>query len=78
MLHLRKEVSEIANSLHEKHNLSDLEALQIAVKIQQNRVLSDALGVTRLDNSPKFLEGIAIALGYNNPNRPNDMRDINR
>lgn len=62
---LTGDVREIAKTLlKQEWNLSDFEALQIAVKIQQNQVLADAFGVSDSNKHPTFLEAISIALGY--------------
>jgi len=64
-----KFVNEVANTkdlLKDKCScLTEVEALQLAVQIQKNRILSDAFGVTNMDKVPAFLEAIAIAQGYN-------------
>jgi hypothetical protein len=62
MSNLVREVSDLATEvLNTPWNLTPFEALQIAVKIQNNRVLSDAfmLGL----NAPSALEAIAMELG---------------
>lgn len=62
MSRLVNEVVETANELLEnKKILSSFEALQIAVKIQHNRVLEEAFMLNR--NSPSALEAIAMELG---------------
>ncbi|GEM_PF-3478954 len=63
---LTGDIREIANTiLKQKWVLSDFEVLQIAVKIQQNQILTDAFGITESNKTPKFLEAISMALGYN-------------
>lgn len=62
MSKLVKEVSDIANELLEAQwNITPIDALNLAVKIQGNRVLSDAfmLGMS----APSALEAIAMELG---------------
>lgn len=66
MKKLEKEVVKTAEDLLERNlNITTFEALQIAVKIQHNRVLEDAylVGYT---NQPTALEAIAMSLGFNN------------
>jgi hypothetical protein len=62
-----KEVNEFAKEiLEENTKLSSFEALQIAVKIQQNKILSQVFMLSMSDKEyPSALEAIAIALGYN-------------
>lgn len=56
------EVSEIANEIIErKFKVSDFEALQIAAKIQQNRLFSEAYLLGH--GEPSALEQIAMELG---------------
>ena len=62
MSKLVEEVSDLANDLIESQwSVTHFEALQIAVKIQHNRVLEDAfmLGL----QAPSALEAIAMELG---------------
>lgn len=62
MSKLVKEVSDLTNEVLEAQwDVTPFEALQIAVKIQHNRVLEDAfmLGMS----CPSALEAIAIELG---------------
>lgn len=62
MSKLVREVSNLANDLlAEKWDISPFQALQIAVKIQHNRVLEDAYLVGM--NCPSALEAIAMELG---------------
>lgn len=64
MNHLTKEVTELANSLlnnEDFEELTEVEALKLAVKIQQNRILSDAFVVR--EGVPSALEAIAMELG---------------
>lgn len=42
------------------------EALNLILKSETNQILKDAFGVTDSNSTPKFLEGIAIALGLEN------------
>lgn len=64
MTYLVFEVCEIADELIKNKKISEFEALQIAVKIQHNRVLSDAF---MLDTGePSALEMIAMQLGADN------------
>jgi hypothetical protein len=62
MSKLVREVSDLANEvIEEQWSVTPFEALQIAVKIQHNRVLEDAfmLGL----QAPSALEAIAMELG---------------
>lgn len=60
---LINKISEIAESLKEKYpKLSDFEALQISVIIQQNDLLIDAFVLNRKE--PSALEAIAIQMGF--------------
>lgn len=61
MSKLTREVSDLANELAAQWHVTPFEALQIAVKIQHNRVLEDAfmLGMS----CPSALEAIAMELG---------------
>lgn len=62
---LTGDVREIATTLLKQDwVLSDFEVLQIAVKIQQNQILSEAFGVTDSNKYPKFLEAIALGIGF--------------
>jgi hypothetical protein len=56
-----KEVKEIAKELCEHWSITDYEALNIAVKIQQNRLFKEAYVLG--SQSPGALEAIAIQLG---------------
>lgn len=59
---LVREVSDITNEILEAEwNISDFEALQIAVKIQHNKILSAAFVLNH--NGPGALEAIAMELG---------------
>jgi len=59
---LVREVSELANEVLEaKWDVTPFEALQIAVKIQHNRVLEDAFALGY--PTPSALESIAMQLG---------------
>ena len=60
---LTKELKEITEELDEFVVLNDFEALQIAVKIQQNRILAEAFMVGGGGNYPVALEAIAMGLG---------------
>lgn len=59
---LDHEIKETVEMLKEEYNIETLEALKIAVKMQHNRVLSDAFMVDADDSS--FLEAIAMQFGY--------------
>ncbi len=62
MSKLVREVTDLANEVLEmKFAITPIEALQIAVKIQQNRIFEDAfmLGLS----APSALESIAMELG---------------
>jgi len=62
MSKLVREVSDLANKvIEEQWEVTPFEALQIAVKIQHNRVLEDAF-MLGLD-VPSALEAIAMELG---------------
>lgn len=68
---LVREVSDLANEVLEAQwSITPFEALQIAVKIQHNRVLEDAfmLGLS----VPSALEQIAIQLGAGDSNTIKD------
>jgi len=63
MSELVKEVSDLANQLiSEDDSITFFEALQIAVKIQHNRVFQDAFLVGGHEE-PSALEAIAMELG---------------
>jgi hypothetical protein len=66
MTTLQREVNDLTNDLFftSGHNLTAFEAMQIAVKIQHNRILEDAF-MTGRHNSPGALEAIAMELGAN-------------
>jgi len=69
MTSLVKEVSDLAGDLvKRKLHLTDFEALQIAVKIQNNRIFKEAFGVDIHGDYPKFLEAIAMSQGYGSDN----------
>ena len=62
MSKLVREVSDLANEVLEAQwAVTPFEALQIAVKIQHNRVLEDAFMIGR--TCPSALEAIAMELG---------------
>ncbi|NJK93998.1 MAG: hypothetical protein HC905_02885 [Bacteroidales bacterium] len=62
-MYLIKEISELADELKEKYpKMTEFEALQIASKVQYNRILSDALFPHT--NAPGTFEAIAIQMGY--------------
>ena len=64
-----REVSGIANEVMEAGwAVTSFEALQLAVKIQHNRILSEAL-MLGSDKYPGALEAIAMALGVENNGR---------
>lgn len=42
------------------------------------RTLADGLGVTANDSTPKFLEAIAISLGFSRDNDDNLLKQANR
>jgi len=68
MSKLVKEVTELANELmDEQWGITKMQALELAVQIQNNRVLSDAFVVGR-DGHPSALEAIAISIGYDKDN----------
>lgn len=59
------EAMKIAKELKEEHkSLSEFEALQIAAKIQYNRIMGEAFAVHHnIQTEPAALERIAIELG---------------
>lgn len=59
-----KELKSLHRELVSQYNLTDSEALKIAIELQRNEIIKEAFGVTSENKAPKFLEGIAIALGY--------------
>jgi hypothetical protein len=62
MRNLTEEVFDLANDiLNSKFEVSHFDALQIATKIQSNRVLTDAFMLDTKD--PSALESIAMELG---------------
>ena len=62
ILTLQREVSDIANLLREADwKCTDFEALQIAVKIQNNKILCDAYVVGN-ENTPSAFEKSAMEL----------------
>jgi len=63
MENLIREVNTLTNEIMEEWDLTPFEAMQIAVKIQQNDILKDAFMV-RL-STPGALEAIAMELGAN-------------
>jgi hypothetical protein len=64
-MNLVREVSDLANEVIEAQwALTPFEALQIAVKIQHNRVLQEAFRVENIEKAPGAIEAIAITLGY--------------
>jgi hypothetical protein len=61
----RKKLYQTVSDLKERYkNLSDYEALKIAVEIQRNEVIAAGLYVSEDDTHPSGLEAIAISLGY--------------
>ena len=63
-----KEISDFANELLDAQwNITPETALQLAVKIQQNRIIQDAFSVPTpgaIITYPPALEAIAMVLGY--------------
>jgi hypothetical protein len=62
MENLIREVNTLTNEIMEEWNLTPFEAMQIAVKIQQNSILKEAF-VLGYPNTPGALESIAMELG---------------
>lgn len=55
----------IAKGLKNDHpEMSDFEILSLAIQIERNAILENGLGVSSNDESPSYLEAIAITLGY--------------
>lgn len=52
----------VAYLMKEFPTLTTYQALTLAMEDERNAVLEEAFGVTEDDNTPKFLEGIAMAL----------------
>lgn len=63
MENLIREVNTLTNEIMEEWDLTPFEAMQIAVKIQQNDILKDAFMVRM--STPGALEAIAMELGAN-------------
>ena len=57
-------VKELAKDLKENFELSDFEALSLALKAEQNNLFRRAFVITASDNHPTALEAIANALGH--------------
>jgi uncharacterized protein (DUF849 family) len=65
MKNLVKEITSLAHEITDNDwELTDFEVLQIAAKIQQNRIISEAFMVG-IDGVPGALEAIAMELGAN-------------
>lgn len=47
-------------------------------KDELTRTLADGLGVTANDSTPKFIEAIAIALGFSHDDNDNLLKQANR
>jgi len=63
-LRMTRELKSLAKDLQEDFKLSDYEALNLALKIEQNELLRIAFVISSSDKYPTGLESIAIALGY--------------
>jgi len=62
-MYLIKEISEFTSEILEKYpKMKEFEALQIAAKVQHNRILSDALVPNK--DAPGVLEAIATQMGF--------------
>lgn len=59
---ITREVYLLANQLEEQFKIPKGEALQIALKAEQNEILKRAFVVTREDKVPTALEAITIEL----------------
>lgn len=62
---LSKNTAEFVESIQERYpELSQFEALQIALGVDRNDAIREAFGVLEDNSQPRFLEAIAMALGY--------------
>jgi hypothetical protein len=58
------DVKLLVKELKEEYELSDGEALTIALKAEQNQMFKQAFVISANDDTPTALEAIAIGLGY--------------
>jgi hypothetical protein len=72
-MNLINELESWKNQLKEDYTLSDFEALQIAAKLQQNRILSD---VYMLNETIPVLEKTAILLGAREENKDSKTKSV--
>jgi hypothetical protein len=62
-------VEKNAKELKAEYNLTDYEALSLALKAEQNELIQRGLVISGADSYPAGLEAIAIALGFENQRR---------
>ncbi len=61
---LSDDVRKLAKEIKSEYKISDFEALDIALKAEQNQLIKSAFVISSSDSHPTGLEAIAIALGY--------------
>lgn len=55
----------IAKSLKSHHKqLTEFEAISLAIQIERNQILENGLNVSRSDSHPPAIEALAIAFGF--------------
>ncbi|GJQ61153.1 MAG: hypothetical protein SCALA702_02060 [Melioribacteraceae bacterium] len=62
--YLTNDVKHFLKDLKSEYNLTDYEALMVALKAEQNNLLKKAFVISATDSTPTGLEAIAISLGY--------------
>jgi len=60
---LSSDVISLAEELQKSYELTNYEAMDLALKAEQNELLKLAFVISSSDNYPSALESIAIALG---------------
>lgn len=61
---ISNDVKKLAKGLKEEYELTDFEALTLALKAEQNELLKLGFVIPSSDNHPSGLEAIAIGVGF--------------